>query len=70
VAWHPKGVALYSIGQTGKALAAFEQALDIRPGYAEAWFNKAVALDGLGRHDEAKLAHQRVQQIDTTRPAP
>jgi tetratricopeptide (TPR) repeat protein len=49
-------------------VSAFEKAVSLDPNNAEAWFNKAYALAGMKRYDEAIAAFDRVKVIDPTYP--
>ena len=42
-----------SQGQYEKAIAAYDNALRIDPGDADAWFNKGTTLTKMGKHGEA-----------------
>jgi Flp pilus assembly protein TadD len=39
-----------------ESIAASQRALDLRPGYAEAWNNIGAAYNKLGRYEEAAAA--------------
>jgi tetratricopeptide (TPR) repeat protein len=56
VAHNNFGDALEKKGRGGEAISQFQNALEIRPNYAEAHYNLAVALLHRGRVDEA-IAH-------------
>ncbi len=45
-------------GQYDRALAAYDSALGIDPGDADAWFDKGATLAKLGRSDEAYVCKQ------------
>jgi tetratricopeptide (TPR) repeat protein len=47
------GITHYNKGHFDEALKHFDAALNINPKCGEANFNKALALDKLGRHKEA-----------------
>ncbi|MFA5331930.1 MAG: tetratricopeptide repeat protein [Methanoregula sp.] len=81
--WINNGQILYNIGyfykdqlndQTtantyfNKQLASFEKAIELEPDNAEAWFNKAYALCGLGRCTEGVEDFKKVQQIEPDYP--
>jgi tetratricopeptide (TPR) repeat protein len=81
--WIDRGQILYNIGYwyedvahdtaTANALyaeqlTAFEKALSLDPDNAEAWFNKAYALAGMQRYDEAIAAFDQVKVIDPSYP--
>lgn len=46
-----------------KALEAYNKSIEIKPDYANAWYNKGVAQDALGRHDEALEAYNKAIEI-------
>ena len=81
--WVNRGQILYNIGyyyedvvrDMAKAdaiyaeqLAAFEKAVSLDPGNAEAVFNKGYALAGMKRYDEAIAAFDRVYTLDPSYP--
>ena len=81
--WVNRGQILYNIGywyediahNTAAAdslyaeqLTAFEKAVALEPGNAEAWFNKGYALAGMKRYDEAIAAFDQVGVIDPSYP--
>jgi tetratricopeptide (TPR) repeat protein len=46
----------------------FRDAIALRPDFAEAYFNLGVALDGIGKHDEATEAFRQAKQFGATNP--
>jgi tetratricopeptide (TPR) repeat protein len=57
--------ALYlSIGQPDKALTHFAAVTALRPESASAWFNEGVALEALGRGDEARARYEQALARD------
>jgi len=38
--------------------------LELNPQYADAWYNKGIALDKLGRTKEAEKAFERAYELD------
>ncbi|NLD57936.1 MAG: tetratricopeptide repeat protein, partial [Methanomicrobiales archaeon] len=81
--WINRGQILYNIGyyyedvvgDQKKAeeyyleqLLAFEQAVQLEPGNAEAHFNRGYALAGMKRYDEALAEFERVRSLDPTYP--
>ncbi|MEG5072662.1 tetratricopeptide repeat protein, partial [Microcoleus sp. B3-D2] len=46
-----------------KALASYDKALDIKPDYHEAWFNRGIALRNLGRWEEAIASYDKALDI-------
>jgi tetratricopeptide (TPR) repeat protein len=57
------GLSLAMIDRTQDALQAFDDALDRNPRYIEALLNRAVLLTQLGRHDEARDAYARAEEL-------
>jgi len=66
------GLIFHGKGELGKAVSAFQKALEINPGYTEVSLNLAVTLNDLGRYNEAsdvfakasKIAHSGPYSID------
>ena len=70
-AWNDLAVARYTLAVTEDrpsdlelALANVDRAIQLGRQFAEAYFNRALILERLGRHDEARGAWQRYLQID------
>ena len=61
------GYALRKTGQYEESLAAYNQALEIQPDYAEAIEYRAEAFLGLNRLDEAKEAYMQLFRDDRER---
>jgi len=59
VAAYNRGVTAAAGGDTERALRCFQQALEIKPGFAEAHNNLGMILLGRGRLDEAAQAFRR-----------
>ena len=53
VAWYNLGWTYRQAGLDGKAIQFFDQAIALKPDFAEAYTNRAVALAHLGRYAEA-----------------
>jgi tetratricopeptide (TPR) repeat protein len=54
----------YFIGlKYNKALGAYNNAIEIKPNYYEAWKDKGIVLSNLGRHDESIKAFNKVLKI-------
>ena len=45
-------------------MAVYRQAVEIKPDYAEAWYNLSLALVALERNTEAVETYQRVMELD------
>ena len=58
VAHYHTGIALKRTGRMNEAVAHYQEALRIKPNFAEAHYNLSIILKGLGRMDEA-VAHQQ-----------
>lgn len=66
------GLIFHGKGELGKAVSAFQKALEINPGYTEVSLNLAVTLNDMGRYAEAgevfskasKIAHSGPYSID------
>ncbi len=61
--FYGKGIALGAIGRTEEAIAAYDQALAIKPDYHEALNNKGNALSAIGRTEEAIAAYDQALAI-------
>ncbi|WP_007507897.1 tetratricopeptide repeat protein [Pseudofrankia sp. EUN1h] len=59
-----RGNELARSGRDGDALAAFTEALELRPRYIDAHFYQGLMLSGLGRPDDAADAYRQVLGID------
>lgn len=58
-----EGVRLGSLGRYREAIAAYEQALDLDPHFADAYFGKGNALYFLGRYEEALEAFEQAIRL-------
>ena len=56
-------LSMESFDMMDSALKAFDAAVEADPGNANAWHNRAMALERLGRADEAKADRQRADEI-------
>jgi tetratricopeptide (TPR) repeat protein len=80
--WRILGGALSNVGETQPALDAFSQAIAISPSVARNHFNLGIALEQLGRYEDAKtcyraaigrdpayiLAQQRLSKLESAYP--
>jgi tetratricopeptide (TPR) repeat protein len=57
------GLSLAMLDRPDQALAAFEQAVALNPGYVEAHLNRSVLLNQLGREDEATESMVRAGEL-------
>ena len=62
--WNTAGETDHAIGRYGEAVAAFDRAIALDPGYGEAWRNRGLSLSQLHRYDEAEVSYQRALEID------
>ncbi|MBI1188458.1 MAG: tetratricopeptide repeat protein [Alphaproteobacteria bacterium] len=62
------GGALNAQGRTKEALEAFEEALRFRPGYLGAQHDRALALQKLGRSEEALKVYAETEMAGVTAP--
>ena len=65
--WNSEGIRLANkrdYGSIEKALEAFDNALEIDPQYAEACYNKGLALNQLERHEEAIECYDKAVEIN------
>jgi Flp pilus assembly protein TadD len=46
----------------------FRDAIAAKNNFAEAYFNLGVALDGMGKHEDAKAAFQKAQEFGANNP--
>ena len=82
-AWINHGQILYNIGHYyqdqlndkitasmyyNEQLDSFNTAISVEPDNADAWFNKAYALCGMGRCTEGVVAFQKVEVLDPSYP--
>lgn len=58
------GLCRAMLGDLEGALEAFDHAVRLNPGYAEAFLNRAVILNELSRFDEAQSAFQQAHRLD------
>ena len=63
-AWFNRGTALGKLRRWDEARASYLQAIERRPGYAEARFNLALLALTLGDRDVAAAQHRALQAID------
>ncbi len=64
-AYFNMGLSLLKLsGGFAAAIDAYKKAIEIKPDYANAYYNMGVALGGLGRHMEAIAAYKSAIAID------
>jgi len=59
-----KGQALLHLGQAGKALQCFDEALALAPDHADAHVKRGLALERLGKLDEALKCYDRCLDLN------
>ena len=57
------GLSLALVDRANDALGAFDQALRVNPRYVEAYLNRAVVLNHLGREHEAQTSMARAAEL-------
>ena len=57
------GLSLAMVDRANDALGAFDQALRVNPRYVEAYLNRAVVLNHLGRENEAQTSMARAAEL-------
>jgi tetratricopeptide (TPR) repeat protein len=60
---YDRAVDCVAEGNLEAAVAAYRQALQIDPGFADGWEGLSMALADLGRFDEAIVAAERVVEL-------
>jgi tetratricopeptide (TPR) repeat protein len=63
-AWAAKAEILCSIGLHELAIRCYDRSLAIDPGNALTWVGKSMALNKLGKHDEAEIALARAKELE------
>ena len=53
------GISLKNLNQTNEAITAFNNAINLKPDYAEAYYNLSNVLQIINKTDEAFQANQR-----------
>jgi Flp pilus assembly protein TadD len=64
--YYGDGINFSIHGDYPDALAAYDKAVFIRPGYTDAWLNRGVVLENLGRFSEAVASYDRVLALRPT----
>ena len=62
--WNSKGLSLYSQGNYGEALQAFNNSIELDPRFPQTFYNKGNALYSQGKYDEAIEAYNKVVELD------
>ena len=62
-AWYNRGIALGNLGRFEKAIASYDQAVQIKPDDHKAWYNRGYALGNLDRLEEAIASYDQAIKI-------
>jgi Flp pilus assembly protein TadD len=68
-AWHNLGIVCAQNGDHEAAMSAFKREVNCSPENVRAWYDLAVTLEKLGRMDEAKIAHAKVEALTPKPPS-
>lgn len=60
------GLSLALVDRADDALSAFDQALRVNPRYVEAYLNRAIVLNHLGREGDAQVSLSRAAELGAT----
>lgn len=63
-AYHNLGILLKRSNKTDEAIAAYEQAIKLRPNYESAWYNLGLAYRSQARNNEAISAYEKAILIN------
>jgi tetratricopeptide (TPR) repeat protein len=61
--WFEQGNQKYMNWDLIGAIASYDKALEIKPDFHEAWNGRGIALDNLGRYEEAIASWDRALEI-------
>ncbi|NJL91440.1 MAG: tetratricopeptide repeat protein [Coleofasciculaceae cyanobacterium SM2_1_6] len=61
---YEKGLMLFNHERYEEAIAAFEEAINLKPKVAIAWISRGVALERLKLHNEALASHEQAIQLE------
>ena len=50
--------------QYDNAILSYEKAIEVSPGYADAWYNKGELLKHTGLEDEATVCFDKVKELE------
>ena len=62
--WYNRGVALTQLEKYDDAISSYDKAIEISPGYGDAWYNKAELLKHKGQDNEAEKCFNRVKELE------
>lgn len=61
---YEKGLMLFNQERYEESIAAFEEAINLKPKVAVAWISRGVALERLKLHNEALASHEQAIQLE------
>src|SRR6266568_20562 len=61
--WFEEGTTFRNLKRYQEALAAYEQAIHLDPNFAVAYYSKGLALEALGKKQQAQQAYERAKQL-------
>ena len=67
---HLTGLCLSFLGHSDAALVEFDHAIALNPGYIEAYINRAITLNELGRFEEARASFAAAAELETANKGP
>ena len=59
-----KGISLVELEKYDDAILSYEKAIEISPGYGDAWYNKGELLKHTGLEDEASVCFDKVNELE------
>lgn len=61
--WFNQGIEQFNGGDLEAAIASWDKTLEMNPGKYEAWHNRGVALERLGRSEEANESFNKSEEL-------
>jgi tetratricopeptide (TPR) repeat protein len=61
--WYNRAGLLGSRGKKDEALKALDKAIELNPNHADAWHDKGMILEVLGRNSEADAAYAKAKEL-------